>query len=90
MIISLQFWGYSIISFTSVNNILWDGQNRVSQIIKQVLVAIYIGKKTDLTVAVKSEIVKSIANGMRIINIEQDIWRDYHSFKKYVQDSEYQ
>ena len=56
----------------------------------QVSVVINIGKKTDLSDAVKSEIVKSIANGMRFINIGQEMCLDYHTFKKYVQDSEYQ
>ena len=56
----------------------------------QVSVVINIGKKTDLSDAVKSEIVKSIANGMRFINIGQEMCLDYRTFKKYVQDSEYQ
>ena len=53
------------------------------------LIAINKGKKTDLSLAVKSEIVKSIGNGMRTINIGQEMWRDYHTLKKDVQDSEY-
>ena len=56
----------------------------------QVSVVINIGKKTDLSDAVKSEIVKSIANGMRLINIGQEMCLDYCTFKKYVQDYKYQ
>ena len=48
-----------------------DEQKIVSQIIQQVSVSINIGKKIDLSVTVKSEIVKSIANGMRTIKIER-------------------
>ena len=48
----------------------------------QVSVVINIGKKTDLSDAVKSEIVKSIANGMRSINIVQEMLLNYHTFKK--------
>ena len=64
MIISLQFRGFSSICFTLANNIIEDEQKMVSRIIKQMSVGINIGKRTDLSVAVKSEIVKSIANGM--------------------------
>ena len=56
----------------------------------QVSVVIDIGKKTDLSDAVTSEIVKSISNGMRSNNIGQEMYLDYRTFKKYVQDSEYQ
>ena len=58
-------------SFTLAYNIMLDGQNIVSQIIKQVSVAINIGKETDLSFAIKSGIVKSIAKDMRNINIGQ-------------------
>ena len=45
----------------------------------QVSVVINIGKKTDLSDAGKSEIVKIIANGMRYINIGQKMCLDYRT-----------
>jgi transposase len=52
--------------------------------------AINMGKKSDLSSAEKSLIVKSIANGMKTIDIAKEIGRDHRTVKKYVQNSQHE